>query len=85
VPCSVVTYSLAAKVTGSGSLEGLHVVDTIPDGTTYVPGSLKLDATALTDAADGDVGTGGASGIDVTLGKITGGTTKTVVFAVKIN
>jgi uncharacterized repeat protein (TIGR01451 family) len=85
VPGAVVTYSLAAKVTGSGSLEGLHVVDTIPDGTTYVPGSLKLDSATLTDAADGDVGTGGASGIDVTLGKITGGTTKTVVFAVKIN
>ena len=85
VPGAVVTYSLAAKVTGSGSLEGLHVIDTIPAGTTYVPGSLKLDAAALTDAADSDTGIGGADGIDVTLGKITGGTTKTVVFAVKIN
>ena len=85
VPGAVVTYSLAAKVTGSGSLDGLHVIDTIPDGTTYVPGSLKLDATALTDGADSDAGTGGAGGIDVTLGKITGGNTKTVVFAVKIN
>jgi uncharacterized repeat protein (TIGR01451 family) len=85
VPGAVVTYSLAAKVTGSGSLDGLHVTDAIPAGTTYVPGSLKLDAAALTDAADTDAGTGGADGIDVTLGKITGGTTKTVVFAVKIN
>lgn len=85
VPGAVVTYSLAAKVTGSGSLDGLHVVDTIPDGTTYVPGSLKLDAAALTDGADGDAGVGGASGIDVTLGKIAGGNTKTVVFSVKIN
>ena len=85
VPGAVVTYSLAAKVSGSGSLDGLHVIDTIPDGTPSVPGSLKLDAAALTDAADGDAGVGGASGIDVTLGKIAGGTTKTVVFAVKIN
>lgn len=85
VPGAVVTYSLAAKVTGSGALDGLHVTDAIPEGTTYVPGSLKLDAAALTDAADTDAGTGGADGIDVTLGKITGGTTKTVVFAVKIN
>ncbi len=85
VPGAVVTYSLAAKVTGSGELDGLHVTDTIPDGTTYVPGSLKLDTAALTDAADGDAGTGGASGIDVTLGKVPGGTTRTVVFAVKIN
>lgn len=85
VPGAVVTYSLAAKVAGSGSLDGLHVIDAIPEGTTYVPGSLKLDAATLTDAADADAGTGGASGIDVTLGKITGGTTRTVVFAVKIN
>lgn len=85
VPGAVVTYSLAAKVTGSGSLEGLHVIDAIPDGTSYVPGSLKLDAASLTDGADSDAGTGGASGIDVTLGKITGGTTKTVFFSVKIN
>ena len=85
VPGAVVTYSLAAKVTGSGSLDGLHVIDTIPDGTTYVPGSLKLDTAALTDAADADAGKGAASGIDVTLGKVTGGTTRTVNFAVKIN
>ena len=85
VPGAVVTYSLVAKVTGSGSLDGLHVIDTIPAGTTYVPGSLKLDAAGLSDAADGDAGTGGASGIDVTLGRISGGTNRTVVFAVKIN
>jgi uncharacterized repeat protein (TIGR01451 family) len=85
VPGAVVTYSLAAKITGSGSLDGLHVVDTIPAGTTYVPGSLKIDSTALTDAADGDAGTGGASGIDVSLGKVSGGTNRTVNFAVKIN
>ncbi len=85
VPGAVVTYSLAAKVTGSGALDGLHVIDTIPEGTTYVPGSLKLDAAALTDGADSDAGTGGTSGIDVALGKITGGTTRTVNFSVKIN
>ncbi|MFM9936840.1 MAG: hypothetical protein ACKVOL_11660 [Novosphingobium sp.] len=85
VPGAVVTYLLAAKVTGSGAVDGLHVIDTIPDGTTYVPGSLKLDTATLTDAADADAGTGAASGIDVTLGKVSGGTTRSVVFAVKIN
>ena len=65
--------------------DGKVSIDVIPTGTTYVPGSIKLDTAAITDAADTDAGTGGASGVDVTLGKVTGGTTRTVVFAVKIN
>lgn len=85
VPGAVVTYSIAARVTGSGAVDGLHIIDAIPGGTTYVPGSIKLDAAAITDAADADAGIGGADGIDVTLGKVNGGSTRTVVFAVKIN
>ncbi|MCY1673100.1 hypothetical protein OVA07_19010 [Novosphingobium sp. SL115] len=85
VPGATVTYTIAANVTGSGSAEGLHIVDAIPAGTTYVPGSLKLDASALTDAADTDAGVGGTSGIDVALGTIAGGSTRTVNFAVTIN
>ncbi len=85
VPGAVVTYAIAARVTGTGRVEGVHVVDAIPEGTTYVPGSLKLDTAGLTDAADTDDGTGGADGVDVTLGEVSGGTTRTVAFAVKIN
>lgn len=85
VPGATVTYTIAANVTGSGVAEGLHIVDAIPSGTTYVPGSLKLDANALTDASDTDAGVGGTSGIDVTLGSVAGGSTRTVNFAVTIN
>lgn len=85
VPGATVTYTIAANVTGTGVAEGLHVVDAIPAGTTYVPGSLKLDTNALTDASDTDAGVGGSSGIDVTLGSVAGGSTHTVNFAVTIN
>jgi uncharacterized repeat protein (TIGR01451 family) len=85
VPGAKVTYTIAANVTGSGVAEGLHIVDAIPSGTTYVPGSLKLDASSLTDASDTDAGVGGTSGIDVTLGSVAGGSTRTVNFAVTIN
>lgn len=85
VPGAVVTYAIAAKVTGTGAIDELHVIDAIPEGTTYVPGSLKLDTAGLTDAADADGGTGGTGGVDVTLGKVNGGVTRTVAFAVKIN
>lgn len=85
VPGAVITYTLVASVTGSGQAEGLHVTDVIPSGTAYQAGTLKLDGAALSDAADTDAGTASASGIDVNLGTVAGGTTKTVVFSVKIN
>lgn len=85
VPGATVTYTLTASVSGTGVADGLHISDGIPAGTTYVPGSLKLDGAVLTDGADADDGTAGSSGIDVALGKVAGGSARTVNFAVKIN
>jgi len=85
VPGAVVTYTLVATVSGSGDVEGLHITDTIPSGTSYQPGTLKLEGSAVSDAVDGDAGTGSVSGIDVSLGTLAGGSTKTVKFDVKIN
>ena len=86
VPGSLVTYTLVAHTTGSGTANNVHVTDNFPTGTTYQAGSITLGGTALTDAADGDAGSASASGIDVGLGNITGGTPdKTVTFKVKIN
>lgn len=88
LPGATVTYTIVTKVTGTGTAEGVHVVDVIPTGTTYVTGSLKLDGSALTDAADTDAGTAGSTGIDVALGDLvetTSTTQKTVSFMVKVN
>jgi len=85
VPGAVVTYTLTATVTGTGQASGLHVTDVIPTGTTYQPGTLTLDAAPLTDATDADAGQASSSGIDVNLGTVSGGATKTVKFDVKIN
>lgn len=85
VPGATVTYSLAARVSGSGIAHDLGVADAIPAGTTYVPGSLKLDGASLTDATDSDAGNASSDGVAVTLGDVAGGTTRTVAFSVKIN
>ena len=85
IPGSIITYRLVTTVQGSGTLPGLKVQDAIPAGTTYVAGSLRLDAVVLTDAVDGDAGTGGSNGIDVSLGNVVAGATRTTEFAVKIN
>ncbi|MEN9924707.1 MAG: hypothetical protein RL268_833 [Pseudomonadota bacterium] len=85
VPGATVTYTLTAVVAGSGQVENLLVENPIPAGTTYQPGTLKLDGANLTDAADTDAGSAGASGIAVTIPAVSGGTTKVVTFGVTIN
>ena len=85
VPGAIITYTLAATVGGTGGLANLKVTDTVPTGTTYSAGTITLDGTALTDAADGDAGSFGASGIAVTLGTVASGVTRTITFKVKIN
>lgn len=83
---SVVTYSIVAHTSGSGTAAGLTVTDAFPTGTTYQPGTMTLNGTGLTDAADADAGTASATGITVLLGNVAGGSAdKTVTFQVKIN
>lgn len=85
VPGATITYSLVANVTGSGALNGLVITDVIPPNTTYQAGSLTLQGAALTDAADSDAGSFTGTGINVALGSVPAGQTRTVTFKVKIN
>jgi len=84
-PGSIITYTLTATVTGTGSLANVAVTDPIPTGTTYKAGSITLDAAPLTDAADADAGSFTGSGIAVGLGTMASGTSKTIKFQVKID
>jgi uncharacterized repeat protein (TIGR01451 family) len=87
VPGSIVTFSITSHVAGSSSANNLHIIDTIPAGTTYQAGTLKLGSTTLTDAADPDAGQASqGSGVDVGLGNVAGGSADQIVtFKVKIN
>lgn len=80
VPGSTITYTIVATVSGAGSLTNLVINDPIPAGTTYVPGSLALQAASLTDAADADAGSFNGSRISVALGNVPAGQTRTVTF-----
>jgi uncharacterized repeat protein (TIGR01451 family) len=53
---SLITYSLVARVPSSVGASNIRINDTVPAGTTYVPGSLSLDAEPLSDTADSDEG-----------------------------
>ncbi len=85
VPGSVITYSLVASIIGTGSLSGLVITDAIPSNTLYQAGTLTLQGAALTDSADSDAGSFTGTGINVALGTVPAGQTRTVTFKVKIN
>ncbi len=85
LPGSTITYTLTATVSGSGSLNALTIADTVPNGTTYVPGSLRLGSIVQTDAADADAGSFASGAISVALGSVPAGSTRIVSFNTKIN
>jgi len=85
VPGSIITYTLVATISGSGTIVNLGVGDPIPANTTYVPASLTAEGTGLTDATDADAGEFAAGRVAVRFGSVAGGQTRTVTFKVKIN
>ena len=89
VPGARITYSIVISVTGSGNADNAVFTDDIPANTTYVPGSLQLNALALSDGADADAGEYVAAApahLRVALGTLTTASgPQTVTFAVIIN
>ena len=76
---------IVATVAGSGSVSGLAITDDIPADTNYVPASIKLGGSALSDAADADAGDYNGTRINVALGTVAGGQTRTVTFQTMID
>jgi hypothetical protein len=85
VPGAIVTYSLVASISGTGTLTNIVIGDAIPTNSTYQTGSIILQGASLSDATDADAGEFTGSAINVRLGNVTGGTTRTVTFRVRIN
>lgn len=85
VPGAVVTFTIAASVSGSGSLSDLTITDAVPENTTYAAETITLDAASLTDAADGDAGEFNGTGIEVLIGDANAGDNFTVTFDVTID
>jgi uncharacterized repeat protein (TIGR01451 family) len=89
VPGARINYSVVVSATGSGTAAGTVFTDNIPPNTTYVAGSLQLNAAALSDATDVDAGdyvAAPTARVRVTLGNLTqAGGSRTITFAVTIN
>ena len=76
-PLDVVTVRITATNTGNGEARNVRVTHDIPQGATYVRGSLKLNGNALPDPTD-------TTRIDVTVASIPAGGQATVVFQMVI-
>ena len=87
VPGSIITYTLTATVSGTGSLNNLAASDPVPANTTFVPGSITLQGATLTDITDADAGefASGTGTVTVRLGTVPGGQSRVVTFKTKIN
>jgi len=81
---ATITYRLEVVTRSNARLTAAQLADTIPAGTTYLPGSLQIDGAALSDANDADNGRFDGSSILVALGDIDQPTTRVVTFQVKI-
>lgn len=85
VPGSIITYTLVATISGTGSVSSLAITDAIPAATTYQAGTLTLQAAGLTDATDADAGEFSGTGIAVRPGAVPAGQSRTVTFKVRVN
>jgi uncharacterized repeat protein (TIGR01451 family) len=85
IPGATITYTIVATVAGSGSVSGLAITDNIPADTSYVPGSITLGGAALSDAVDADAGDFNGTRVNVTLGTVPGGQSRTVTFRTTID
>lgn len=89
VPGAEITYTIVVTPTGTDTAANAVFVDPIPANTTYLANSITLNAAALTDIADGDVGEYIAAPtpqVSVAFGDLTGASgAQTIVFTVTID
>lgn len=85
LPGSVIVYSLQARFGQGPAIRQVVIADNTPAGSTYLPGTLRLDGELLTDAADGDAGDVTNGAVQVRIGDVTAPVSRTVTFKVRIN
>ncbi len=88
VPGSIITYTLVATVAGTGTLTNVVIGDPVPAGTAYQPSTITLETVTQTDGVDADPGeylATPAPKVNVRVGSVPAGQTRTVTFKVRVN
>lgn len=81
---AVITYRLALTTDTSTMLTDAEIVDPIPAGTAFVPGSIQIEDAAASDVSDADAAYFDGQAIHIALGEISQPTTRVVTFQVTI-
>lgn len=83
IPGATLEYTIAVENAGGEPAASVVVADTIPAGTAYVPGSIRVNASPAADAGNtvGDP----VTGLNVATGLINAGASATVSFRVTID
>lgn len=86
---ATIRYTIAVTVSGSGTAVDVVISDPVPANTTYTGGTLRLNTSLLTDAADADAGdvNGTTAGtVTMRLGDLNSASpAQTITFEVTIN
>lgn len=85
IPGATIVYTIVAVLSGSGTATGVTIVDPLPVGITYVPGSIVVGGVAKTDAADADNAQFSSNNVSVTLGTLTAPVSTTITFNATVN
>src|SRR6266516_270908 len=84
----VLTYTLDYAVSGSAVASAVQLADSIPAGTSYVPGTMRWNGAPLTDAGGDDAGFIAPAGngvVVVDFGTLAPGAAGSVTFQVQVN
>lgn len=87
-PGTTLTYTIVITNNGTGDAANAVVTDPVPANTTYVAGSITLNAVSKTDAADADEADQGVTtpgAVTVNAGTLVPTATATITFKVTIN
>lgn len=86
VPGTLLTYQIEVILSGTGVAQALLITDPLPANTRFVPGSIRVDGVAQTDAADTDPTQWLAASqtLSVALGHVAAPATRVVVFSATI-
>jgi len=85
MPGSILTYRIVLTVTGIGVADAVALSDPLPAALTYLPGTLVVDGTPRTDAADADGANASANTVAASFGSVTAPATRVVQFQATVN